>query len=65
MRAIAVRLVGRCVGNLTTVGSVETKPLAGRVAIVTGGTRGLGLEIARAYRTPVRAWFPAAAPMPT
>ena len=48
-RAIAVRLVGRCVGNLTTVGSVETKPLAGRVAIVTGGTRGLGLEIARAY----------------
>jgi NAD(P)-dependent dehydrogenase (short-subunit alcohol dehydrogenase family) len=49
MRAIAVRLVGRCVGNLTTVGSVETKPLAGRVAIVTGGTRGLGLEIARAY----------------
>jgi NAD(P)-dependent dehydrogenase (short-subunit alcohol dehydrogenase family) len=49
MRAIAARLVGRCVGNLTTVGSVETKRLAGRVAIVTGGTRGLGLEIARAY----------------
>ena len=49
MRAIAVRLVGRCEGNLTTVGSVGTKPLAGRVAIVTGGTRGLGLEISRAY----------------
>jgi 3-oxoacyl-[acyl-carrier protein] reductase len=33
------------------LGSVETKSLAGRVAIVTGGTRGLGLEIARAYES--------------
>jgi len=30
---------------------VETKSLAGRVAIVTGGTRGLGLEIVRAYES--------------
>jgi len=28
---------------------VKTKLLAGRVAVVTGGTRGLGLEIVRAY----------------